>query len=46
MDLLGSASLVPAAQVVNVDDEAEFVLTDHVPHFTLIDPLILLQNSR
>lgn len=42
MNLLSSACFVAAPQVVDVDDESGFILTDHVPDFTLIDPLILL----
>lgn len=42
VNLLGGACFIAAPQVVDVDDEAGFVLADHVADFTLIDPLILL----
>lgn len=43
--LLCSPGLVASPQVVDVDDESSFILTDHVPHFALVDPLVLLQGT-
>lgn len=43
--LLCSPGLVSSPQVVDVDDESSFVLTDHVPDFTLVNSLVLLQNT-
>lgn len=39
-----STGLVPPPEVVDVDDEPSFVITDHVPDFALINPLVLLQK--
>lgn len=43
--LLCSPGLVSPPQVVDVDDESSFVLADHVPDFTLVNSLVLLQNT-
>lgn len=43
--LLCSPGLVSSPQIVDVDDESSFVLADHVPDFTLVNSLVLLQNT-
>lgn len=43
--LLCSPGLVSSPQVVDVHDESSFVLADHVPDFTLVNSLVLLQNK-
>ena len=45
-DLLCSSGLVASPQVVDVDDESSFVLADHVPDFTLVNALVLLQDGE
>lgn len=44
--LLCSPGLVAPPQVVDVDDESGFILTDHVPDFALVNPLVLLQEKK
>lgn len=43
--LLCGSGLVASSQVIDVDDESRFVLTDHVSHFALVDALVLLHSS-
>lgn len=41
----GGSFLVLPAQVVDADEEAILVVTNHVPDFAVVNPLIFLQEE-
>jgi len=43
--LLCSPGLVAPPQVVDVDHQATFIITDHFPDLTLVNPLVLLPET-